>query len=168
MYPESVHRGCDCAGDGADAGRVQGGLANPGCEALWIATAPGKAHPIQFPAKLGAGKPLAHFISRRSGVDWQAFPAKSIVAGKVKAEYEKLALKGINPFCVPVCVDTACSSTWVCGALGHVMTLTKSHCETFSHWVSTKGGFLDIDDYTRLQGMDPNSIDWQGAGVPLR
>ena len=48
------------------------------------------------------------------------------------------------------------------------MTLTKSHCEAFSYWSSSKGDFLDVDDYTRLQGLDVGDLDWQGAGVTRR
>ncbi len=65
-------------------------------------------------------------------------------------------------------MDTAASDAWVTGSVGTVMTLTKSHCEAFSHWLSTKGDFLDVDDYTLLQGLARNSFDWEGAGVSRR
>ena len=87
---------------------------------------------------------------------------------KVIAEYTKLAARGINPFSTPVCVDTGSTAKWVTSSVGYVMTLTKSHCEAFSYWLSTKGDYLDVDDLVRLQGLDADALDWQGAGVRRR
>ena len=45
------------------------------------------------------------------------------------------------------------------------MTLTKSRCQDFGHWLTSQGRYLDLDDYSKLQGYDPDMLDFPGAGV---
>ena len=47
------------------------------------------------------------------------------------------------------------------------MTLTKSHCMTFSYFVSTSG-FLDVKDFARLSGYDPSMLHFDQAGLSPR
>ena len=122
-----------------------------------------QAYPFQFPAQLQCSPRMQDFVA--PAATWNPMPQDGGAATKVMTEYEKWAAKGTNPFTTPVCVDTACSKNWVTSSAGTVVTLTKSHCQSFSHWLSTKGAHLTVDDYMRLQGMQADSIDWQGAGV---
>jgi hypothetical protein len=132
----------------------------------------GNLEPFSFPGRLTqlTMTRLDDMIPRRRGgsPDWRPIPPRPRAASLVTIEYEKLAAKRINPYRTPVCVDTGGTPAWVYTSVGRVMTLTKSHCEAFSYWSSSKGDFLDVDDYTRLQGLDVGDLDWQGAGVTRR
>ena len=110
-----------------------------------------------FPAALPP-KSLRDFLPRWSRIHDPAFqilPTAAQHRKRVLQAYEKCLEDGINPMTTPVCVDCGVSNA----RSGHhyrvdyVMTLTRSRCGSFLHWLSTKGDYLDEDDYTLLQGL---------------
>ncbi|CAE7611385.1 ngoBIM [Symbiodinium necroappetens] len=73
--------------------------------------------------------------------------------------------RGLNPFEIPVCIDARSSEEFSHSTLDHTMTLTKSRCGGFGHWLSTRGDFLSCTDYCLLTGMDPAKLRWRSAGL---
>ena len=129
-----------------------------------------------FPAEVPLGIPFSVLVPKLPKGQWQHLPisckknpktSKKITDIVVK-EVGKVAEKGINPFIRPVCIDTGNSEEWMHHSVDHVMTLTRTHCQSFSHWCTSKGAFLTVQDYMRLQGLDPCSIDYESAGLSSR
>ena len=133
-------------------------------------------HHFDFPAEVPSGIPFSTLVPKLPNGQWQHLPISSRKSPEtsekitkiVATEVGKVAEKGINPFVRPVCIDTGNSEKWMHHSVDHAMTLTRTHCQSFSHWCTTKGAFLTVHDYMRLQGLDPCSIDYEGAGLSSR
>ena len=130
-----------------------------------------------FPEDIGEHKPLESFLGRCRRVALFPKPAdkptsKPQVVEKMQAAvvaaYEKVVSQGVNPCTSPVCIDLGNSDKFgKTITVGRVNTLTKSHCERFEYFVSTYG-FLNLSDFIRLSGYDPNMMDFVKAGVAPR
>ena len=131
-------------------------------------------HPFCFPPELRSpGISFMSLVPKLPDDTWSALPVQKKngsdrLVKLVVGEINKVAEKGINPFVRPVCIDAGNSEKWSHHTVDHIMTLTRTHCMTFSHWCTTKGGFLNVDDYIRLQGLDAAWIDYKGAGLKSR
>ena len=131
---------------------------------------------FEFPAGVSSPLPLTALIPRLPEGQWQHLPppckksdhANGHLQKIVASQLAKVAEKGINPFVRPVCIDTGNSEKWQHSTVDHVMTLTRSHCQSFSYWLTSKGGFLDVNDFIRLQGMAPEDVDYKAAGLKDR
>ena len=75
-------------------------------------------------------------------------------------------MQSVNVFSTPICVDAISSERWSSSTQGYCMCLTRSHCQLFGHWLTTKGDWLSIRDYELLQGIPPGLIDYEGAVKP--
>ena len=80
--------------------------------------------------------------------EWSPCPKKPREADIVMKLLTKIGEeKHINVFTEPICIGTGSSDAWAHPAVGHVMTMTKSHCESFHYWLTTKGGYLDLQGH---------------------
>ena len=65
-------------------------------------------------------------------------------------------------------IAAGCSDAWSHASVDFSMTLTKSACSRFGHWLTSEGRFLDVRDYAMLQGFDPDKLDFAGAKIAPR
>ena len=121
-----------------------------------------------WPTPLGYGIPLQELVTPVLPSGWRALPEHEPARTTVKNAYEKVVIKGCNPFVTPVVVDIGASPGWQTHAIAKCPTLTRSRTQSFGYWVSTKGGPLTIKEVGRLQGFDDGDIDWEGAGVSVK
>ena len=123
--------------------------------------------PLTFPPPLCQKDipPLSTFLTKSSPPPVAVLPEHQAHARRVQSEMEKHAQRGLNPFVTGLCIDCGSSDKWVGSAVEHAMTLTKSRCQDFGHWLTSQGRYLDLDDYSKLQGYDPDMLDFPGAGV---
>ena len=72
---------------------------------------------------------------------------------------------GMHPFTTAVVVDAGASLAFSCSRICECPCLTRTRAGAFGNWRSTKGGYLDIADMSRLMGFDEAMVDWRGAQV---
>ncbi len=53
-------------------------------------------------------------------------------------------------------VDTGCSKARPFATLGYAMCLTRTRCASFGHYVCSRGRYLTLSEYCRLQGLQPH------------
>lgn len=125
---------------------------------------------LELPQPVPVAMPFHVVVPPLPRETWRALPGRRDLAKKVSILLEKAMSKhpGLNPFTTPVCFSIGSTAAWSSFAVGHVPTLTKGHCESGVYWCSTKGGFLDVDDLLRLQGLPTGVIDFVGSGLTPR
>ena len=93
---------------------------------------------------------------------WQVAPDPAVHNGlwhrNVMAAYKKACNKGVNPFDTPLIIDFQATEKFSYGKSGVSPTLTKCRCTTEGYWCSTKGGPLDFNEMSALQGFCPSDI----------
>ena len=125
-----------------------------------------RANTDLFPPPFSVCVPLDSLVTKLPTDQWQAHPPKDTLAYKnVMKAYAKATAKGVNPFISPVVVDAGASEKFSNSRIGGCPCLTRSRAGTFGHWCSTKGGYLDTADMSRLMGFEESMVDWAGAGV---
>ena len=118
-----------------------------------------------FADPLGYTIPLSRLITINPPSTWRAHPEKELHCDNVLKAYKGAVAAGKNPFLDPVVVDMGSSAAFSHYRIGQSPTLTKSRCQTFGYWCSTKGGPLNIQELELLQGVNPGEIDFRGASV---
>ena len=149
---------------------------------------PTKGCKVLFPSVVLDRKLLSVYLPslmRVNAPDYQMLPGNEKHTKNVLNEYARWIERGQDPFQTPIVVDCAASESWCTSTPDVMMTITKSHAQNFGHWVSTKGDYLDVTDYMRLQGLlpghglcalhffevshhpmpSPGDLLWQEAGI---
>ena len=73
-----------------------------------------------------------------------------------------------NVFTTPIVVDIGSSEGWETSSVNVAMTLTRTRCSQFGHWVSSKGGLMDIHDYEACHGIPRGLVPMESAGISHR
>lgn len=122
-----------------------------------------------FPEPLKYKIPLEKIIKVLPPSEWRKAPReKEVLALKnVKNAYAKLVTKDpvVNPFMVPVIIDTGSSEAFSTHRVKGCMCITRTRAAQGGYWCSTKGGYLTPDELGMLQGFRPEDVDWRSAGV---
>ena len=127
-------------------------------------------NPLSVPPTLPKNQKLGlnRYLSRSDAPAFRALPDQAALARRVQAVLEKQCSAGVNPFITPVVIAACCSDAWSHASVDFSMTLTKSACSRFGHWLTSEGRFLDVRDYAMLQGFDPDKLDFAGAKIAPR
>lgn len=105
--------------------------------------------------------PLKKLVDKAS--DWKPLPTSNGTHRRnVVTALEKHCSDGKNPFELAICVDMGASAKWATSHMDYSMTLSKSRCEQFGHWVTCKGGPLTLYDYMLLQGYPFGIFNFDG------
>ena len=93
---------------------------------------------------------------------WQPHPPSSDKLGhaNVRDAYAKVLNKnpGFNPFLTPIVADCGSSPGFASSCVGRAPTLTRRRCQSGGYWLSTKGGKLDVNELSKLQGFALTSL----------
>lgn len=121
---------------------------------------------FRWPASIGRPILLSQIIVPLPVSDFKVEPEKESQRVNVRAAYTNHMAQGIsNPFTTSICIDAAASKSWSSSRVEETPTLTKTRCQQFGYWVSSKGGPLSIEEMMHLQGLSVVSCDWQSSGV---
>jgi hypothetical protein len=102
--------------------------------------------------------------------EWQPKPAlqPKLPHTNVVNAYIKLQAKNVNPFITPVVIDTHSSPRFSNYALDACPCITRTRAAQRGYWCSTKGGYLDAAELSKLQGFRCDEVAWEAAGVKER
>ena len=119
-----------------------------------------------WPRPYPACVPLQSLVTPLPEQEWRPHPPKggAPYACVMKA-YKKAVDAGMNPFTTAVVVDAGASLPFSCSRIRECPCLTRARAGAFGYWCSTKGGYLDTADMSRLMGFDESMVDWRGARV---
>jgi hypothetical protein len=122
---------------------------------------------LKFPPPTGWMVPLPRIVVVLPAAEWQAVPGpdQPLMRRNVLANYDKIHKAGVNAFDEPCVIDAKSSERFSGWRRTVSKCLTKSRCESFGYWISTKGGPMDVGEMELLQGFEPGSVDWEGAGI---
>jgi len=93
-------------------------------------------------------------------------PKHRAASARCKAAYRKAHDEhDCNPLKTPVLVDIDCSPKFSTFGINIAKTLTRTRGIQGGPWVSTRGRRVTTNEMLRLQGFDPNAVDWKGARI---
>ena len=129
--------------------------------------------PVQefhFPSETGDLLPVMSFIDVLPSHDFRLLPSPGPCGGMTKvnnvaSHLEQCIEEGINPFHVPVIVASGESAGRCHRAVNVMMTTTRTEAAREGYWCSMKGGFLSVDDISRLQGFPSGLIPFRRLGI---
>ena len=84
----------------------------------------------------------------------------------VKQAYARCLSLDINPFEVPVVIDVGSTTSYSSSKINGSPCLTRSRCQNFGYWISTKGNYISLDEMLNLQGLDAHDVGYKPAGIP--
>ena len=107
---------------------------------------------------------LADIVKPVPATLWKTHPITKNDGKNVMNAYRKVQSE-INPFMTPIVVDAKASESFTSHRVNESPTLTRTRCASFGYWCSTKGSYLDIDEFITLQGFNRTDVPWREAGL---
>ena len=97
---------------------------------------------------------------------WRMAPdGPTLHTTNVHIRYQKAVVSGVSPFETAAVVDMGSSRRFSGVRINECQTLTKTRAGTMGYWCSLKGGPLDIDDMSKLQGFEKGDLPWSSTNV---
>ena len=126
-----------------------------------------------FPSEPEQNIELSSIVQRLPEEDFRMYPdptVSSLAHQHVVNAYAKAATThpGINPFLRPIIVDIGASLRFASHAVDFMLCMTRTRASQYGYWCSSKGGPLEWQELSQLQGIRPDEVDWQGAGITER
>ena len=127
-----------------------------------------QSRPLTFPPHVSTILPIMKLNKRLPDEEFKTCPEDKLRKANVMNAYKKATKAGINPFERCLIIDAGSSLGWSSSQIDRSMTLTRTRCDGFGYWCSTKGGHLSTEDFCRLQGFTPAMVSWRQHGISDR
>ena len=122
--------------------------------------------PLEFPPPLPWKIPFSVIVkSNVHAMSFRQYPKIARERNIVKQQYAKIQAKGEHMFVKPCAIDAKASEKFAGHAIDGCMCLTKTRCEQFGYWVSTKGGWMSLEEMEILQGFNDGEVPWKSCGI---
>ena len=103
--------------------------------------------PLEFPPPLPWKLPFSVIVkSNVQAMSFRQYPKLARERNIVKQQYATIQAKGENMFAKPCVIDAKASEKFAGHAIDGCMCLTKTRCEQSGYWVSTKGGWMSLEE----------------------